>query len=210
MESGKRSLSGGGDENLSSGPLDDAMGTLLSRIRGGDRHAAAEFVTRFEPQLRRRIRERLHRELRQVFDSQDIFSTICRRFDVYVAKGRVKATSLAEVISLLQIMARTTMIDKARVTHTLESLTNSEDDPAFIAAITRIAQQADLGDFEVIVERCSAALSSDTDRDILQFWLMGLPHNVIAETLGIEHASVRKRWQLIKDRLRVELTREAP
>lgn len=210
MDSGRGSLSSGGDENHSPGPSDDAMGTLLSRIRSGDRQAAAEFVTRFEPQLRRRIRERLHRELRPVFDSQDIFSTLCRRFDMYVSKGRVKATSLGEVISLLQIMARSTMIDKARVTHNLQSLTDSEEDPAFIAAITRMATQSAPGDFEATVERCSAALTSDSDRDILQFWLMGLPHNLIAETLGLEHASVRKRWQLIKERLRSELIREAP
>ena len=210
MDSGRGSLSSGGDENHSPGPSDDAMGTLLSRIRSGDRQAAAEFVTRFEPQLRRRIRERLHRELRPVFDSQDIFSTLCRRFDMYVSKGRVKATSLGEVISLLQIMARSTMIDKARVTHNLQSLTDSEDDPALVAAITRMATQSAPGDFEATVERCSAALTSDSDRDILQFWLMGLPHNLIAETLGLEHASVRKRWQLIKERLRSELIREAP
>lgn len=210
MDPVKRSLSSGGDEIYSPGPTDDAMGSLLSRIRSGDREAAAEFVTRFEPQLRRRIRERLHRELRPVFDSQDIFSTLCRRFDVYVSKGRVKATSLGEIISLLQIMARSTMIDKARVTHSLQSLTDSEEDPAFIAAITRMAEQSNPGDFEATLERCSAALKSDSDRDILQFWLLGLPHNAIAETLGLEHASVRKRWQLIKERLRDELTREAP
>jgi RNA polymerase sigma factor (sigma-70 family) len=186
------------------------MGSLLSRIRSGDRQAAAEFVTRFEPQLRRRIRERLHRELRPVFDSQDIFSTLCRRFDMYVSKGHVKATSLGEIISLLQVMARSTMIDKARVTHTIQSLHDDDEDPDFIASIARMTEQTALGDFEATLERCSDILPCDSDRDILQFWMMGLPHNLIAETLGLEHASVRKRWQLIKERLRLELTRETP
>ena len=54
---------------------------LLARIRAGDRDAAAAFLDRYGPLVRRRVRGKLGQQMRRVFDSQDLWSTLARRFD---------------------------------------------------------------------------------------------------------------------------------
>ena len=61
--------------------------SLLRRMRNGDREAAAQFITRYEDRIRRRIRGKLNPSVRRLFDSQDIFSTIGRRLDQYVHRS---------------------------------------------------------------------------------------------------------------------------
>ena len=70
---------------------------LLQQMRAGDRGAAAVFVTRYGSRIRRRIRGKLSRAMRRIFDSQDILSTLGRRLDSFVHSGGVQATSEAAI-----------------------------------------------------------------------------------------------------------------
>ena len=49
-------------------------------------------------------------------------------------------------------------------------------------------------------------LDRDVDRDILWLWLSDVPQAVMADLLGESPDFVRKRWQRIRHRLRIEGT----
>src|SRR5262245_42454435 len=97
-----------------SGGKDDPQ-SLLERMRAGDRDAAAEFVARFAPNIRRRIRGKMNPAMRRLFDSQEILSTLVRRLDEFVGAGQLNAESIPQLWSLLFRIADNSLIEKARV-----------------------------------------------------------------------------------------------
>ncbi len=68
---------------------------LLDRVRGGDREASAEFISRYGPRIRRRVRGKLSPAMRRLFDSQEILATVARRLDQMVASGERRAEGMA-------------------------------------------------------------------------------------------------------------------
>lgn len=182
---------------------DVSASELLLRIRGGDRAAAAAFLSRYERQLQRRIRERLHARLRTIFDTGDVMGTVSRRFDAIVASGGVRAQSMGEVISLLQAMIRLAIASKARKEKPTASLQN-EDESLMTTFWSAAAVESE--DRLRLLERCFSVLPCDLDRDILQLWITGQPLASIAELLGVQAPRVRKRWELIRSRLGSMLT----
>src|SRR5215468_7302155 len=84
-------------------------------MRAGDRTAAALFVERFAPQIRRRIRGKLNPAMRRLFDSQEILSTLGRRLDAFIGAGRLSGGSLNQLWSLPFRIADNSLIEKARV-----------------------------------------------------------------------------------------------
>src|SRR5438046_3107354 len=94
---------------------------LLTRMRAGDRTAAAEFVSRFAPRIRRRIRGKLNPAMRRLFDSQEIMSTLGRRLDAFIGSRQLNADSMNELWALLFRMADNSLIEKARVFRSLEA-----------------------------------------------------------------------------------------
>jgi len=180
----------------------------VEKIRSGDRAAAADFVRKFEPLLRRRIRSRLGRATRRLFDSQEVFSTVCRRLDEFVLSGHVRAASVPEMIALIQIIAQRSVIDKARVVQRLMRV-EGEDGPLAREILQRAAcgRQADAHPQEVI-EHWASHLENPMDRLILFHWMWGESHAATADRLGISHELIRKRWQLIRERLQRAIVAE--
>gem|GEM_PF-6176660 len=124
--------------------------------------------------------------------------TVRRRFDAIVAAGNLRAESVGEVVSLLQIMIRSVIVSKAR--HERPAGPLPFDDESLMTTFWGTAQVD--GDERVgLLERCFSVLPSDLDRDILQLWITGQPLSSIAETLGIHAPRARKRWELIRARL---------
>ena len=76
---------------------DDVVESLLHRMRAGDRHAAAEFVTKYGPRIRRRVRARMNPSMRRIFDSEELLSTMARRLDQFVHEGRMTAENQARL-----------------------------------------------------------------------------------------------------------------
>jgi DNA-directed RNA polymerase specialized sigma24 family protein len=185
------------------------LADAVNRIRGGDREAAADFVRRFEPLLRRRIRSRIGRAVRRVFDSEDIFSTVCRRLDEFVLSGSVRATTVPEMLSLIQAIAQRSVIDKARIVERLMRV-EAEDGPLAYEILQHAGSgaQSDV-QFQGSIERWAGHLDNPMDRLILFHWLWGEPQAATATHLGISHDLVRKRWQLIRERLKQIMADEA-
>lgn len=179
---------------------------LLTRMRAGDRQAAAVFLNDYGDLIRRRVRGKLGASVRRMFDSLDILSTVGRRFDRYVRDGKLQAIDEPQLWSLLFRMAEAAVFDKVRAVKRLE-VAEGEDGPIARVLLARIqdAEQGHDNGTEIVLERVLAVLPSDEDRSILTLWLSDWPLFRIAEALGTTPAAVRQRWRSIRLRLREKL-----
>jgi DNA-directed RNA polymerase specialized sigma24 family protein len=171
-------------------------------MRGGDRGAAATFVTRYDTRIRRRIRGKLSPAMRRIFDSQEILSTVGRRLDNFVRSGQLQATNESELWALVFRMAHNAVIDKARVFHRLQQV--EDEDGGFAQQFYTRLRQAERDrreGAEIEIERALKLLDDHIDREILSLWLVGASHSVIAETVDLAPTAVRKRWQKIRTTL---------
>lgn len=178
---------------------------LLARMQAGDREAAALFMDRFEPRVRRRIRRRLNRVVRRLFDSQDLLSTVCRRLDRYVRSGRLTATTEAELWSFVNRVVENAFIDKSRAYDRMrrsEGAEGAADRPHTCASDSTPAENAQNQDDHAMIRDRISRIADPMDREITDLWIRGTPHGVIADLLGVSPARVRKRWQRIRQTLR--------
>ncbi len=178
---------------------------VLLRLRAGDRAAAADFILRYGPLIRRRVRGRLSPAARRVYDSQEILSTVARRFDAFVAGHRLEASDEAAVVSLVLRMAETAVLDKVKVMQRIRRL-ESEDRP-FVQSLQRRMERADeqaTDGATVELARVFELASSAADRELLALRLHGLSHDAIAWMLGETTAAVRQRWHRLRDELRTQ------
>jgi DNA-directed RNA polymerase specialized sigma24 family protein len=179
-----------------------SVGSLLQAMARGERQAAAEFVIRYGPQIRRRVRGKLRVSMRRLFDSQDILSTLGRRLDGYVHRGNFEARSEGELWSLVFTIAERSVVEKARIWQTLsENESGVARDLAQRGDVTVDAQNQESdpdGEFEQLL----GCIPVETDRQIARLWSMGRTSDVIATELGLSPEQVRQRWCRTRDRLR--------
>ncbi len=194
------------------GEASDDLVKLIEEMRGGDRDAAATFMTRYGSRIRRRIRGKLNPSMRRLFDSLDILSTIGRRLDSYVRSGKLEAVSEAQLWALVVRMADNAVIEKSRIFRRLQRV-EAEDSQFSQELLNRLRQAERRGHngFEAELEKAMAQIHDKTDKQILSFWLAGSPFTQIAHCVDLAPTAVRKRWQGIKSkllqRLLVELDR---
>ncbi|MEC9374052.1 MAG: sigma-70 family RNA polymerase sigma factor [Planctomycetota bacterium] len=185
-----------------------SVAQLLARMRSGDRDAAAVFVTTYGPMIRRRIRSMVGPQMRRLFDSEDILSTLGRRLDRLVDEGRMNVESEGKLWSFVLRIAEHASIDKARL---VQRLRNVEGEEAFIARAILTSTGSDSASDsrsevdESAVADAFEALEDPRDRQILSLWLAGSRHDQTAKALDMSHAAVRKRWQHITEALRNRL-----
>ncbi|HYD01738.1 MAG TPA: hypothetical protein VEB22_10975 [Phycisphaerales bacterium] len=178
---------------------------LLEAMGNGEREAAAEFIMRFGPQIRRRVRGKMAFSMRRLFDSQDILSTLSRRLDRYVHQKRFEPRSEGEFWSLIQTIATHSIAEKAKICRALEQ---SEEELSGLAHETAGRfDRAERGagvtlepneDFEELLE----CVSQPIDRQIARLWAMNLSSEAIATELGLTVDVVRTRWSRTRSRLR--------
>lgn len=183
--------------------------SVTERIRDGDRQAAAELVLAESAMLRRRYRQRLDRSLRRICDSHDLVSTILRRLDRLVAARAVRASSLAEVRSLVHVIAENALADKARVLRRVvrsEQLRSQEAHPARTAGARPRMSAATLSGLpRAELHSVIRSIPDPADRQLLTLWLMGNSLHQAAAAMGMEPAAARKRWQRLRLALRGRL-----
>lgn len=174
------------------------LSTLLGLVREGDRAATAELIRKYGPRIRRRVRGKLPADMRRVFDSQDILSTVARRLDFLVALGKLKAVSDGQVWSLVDRIAHNSVVEKARAFRSIQSREGG-------AAEDRM-RQTEEGEQEKDGDDLDWALDSagdKVDREILSLWLKGNQPATIAAAVSMPAATVRKRWERIRGRLKL-------
>lgn len=139
--------------------------------------------------------------MRRIFDSQDILSTVLRRFDNYVQKREFDSASEEQLLALVVRIAENAVIDKVRIVQRLERAESSDGHVAH-AMIERLRESApdanDEAAVDRVLDRAFDALDNPIDRQILWFWLAGRRHSDAAEYLGIPADTIRKRWERIR------------
>jgi len=181
-------------------PIDE----LLARIRCGDRSAAAMFVLRYGDRIRRRLGGRLGPQMRRVFDSEDILSTVLRRLDVYLMDHDLLATNDNQLMSLIYRIADSAVVDKVRLSVKLRDLFGAEGGAADSAA----SQDGGLDDdaqMGVIFD----AIDDPQDRVMVWMLLTDRSFEQIGQALDVPSATLRKRWQRLRERLSSKLTERA-
>lgn len=179
---------------------------LLARMRAGDRVAAAEFIERYGPRVRARVRHKLGPGLRRVFDSQDVLSTVARRLDQVVRRGGVEAESADQLWSLVFTIANNSVSEKGRVQRRLRR-TESEDSPFANEMLRRMdeAERVEAEGAVLALEKVFSYVDDPIDRQILSMWLNDVQLNDIADCLGMQPGTLRWRWAKLRDRLREKL-----
>lgn len=190
----------------------DDLESMLARVRAGDREAAAEVMQRYGPILRRRFRHKLGRSLRRLFDSQELSSTVARRFDQFVRSGKVRAETPGQLVALIEQIANNALARKIRVMENLQRVECGDDSTLASALLQRLreADRAGPEEAELEIDRILRALESPEEREMLSLWLGGSSHGVIATHLDISPAAARKRWERLRRRLRDLIEEEMP
>lgn len=190
------------NRDLNDLPLED----LAARVRAGDRSAAAVVVIRYGPMFRQRIRRKLSRAVRTLFDSEDVVASVARRLDQGIADGRVHIADGEHLLALIQRMIQTTVVDKSRIASRLRVVEGPDSEWARV--YRRRAEKRDelLGD--ETLECAIRSLDGQSEQLQLSLWLRGEPHQVAADRLGISAALARKRWENIRHKLEIALAED--
>jgi RNA polymerase sigma-70 factor (ECF subfamily) len=186
---------------------DPADADLLHRLRGGDAAAAAEFVRRYEPEVRRAARVRLtDPRLRRVLDSTDVCQSVLGAFFVRAAAGQFDLTDPDQLLRLLVVMARNKVLDHARrqqagrrdgrrvaaTDAVLADVTDPSPGPG------RVAAGRDL------LAEVRGRLTED-ERELADHRVRGLDWEAIAAARGERADALRKRYTRALDRVAREL-----
>ncbi len=165
-------------------------------MRAGDREAAAEFMMRYGPRLRRRMRSLVGGALRRITDDEDLFSSVARRLDLVVLRHRVNALTAKELWALVGRIAVRAAADKA---HRAEREYIEEAAMPHLSSDvgSPVETAAEDDEASVILAR-SRALLAGSDREILRLRVEGMPSSRVARALGVGASMVRKRWERIR------------
>ncbi|MBY0113247.1 MAG: hypothetical protein K2Y21_10520 [Phycisphaerales bacterium] len=171
----------------------------LVRIRGGDRDAAALFITSNAAIIRRRYRSQLRGDARRICDSQDLVSTILRRLDRIVLRHKLKAITEAQLWALVYSIGDHACADKGRSARRARRIRADLDRRAHW--VTEPGDRT-RHDMHSVLRVVHAAGLDSIDKQILLLALRGIAHKTIAMDLGMTPAAVRKRWQRMVAALR--------
>jgi DNA-directed RNA polymerase specialized sigma24 family protein len=180
-------------------PSDQA---LLARVRKGDREAAAELVRRHEGLIRRRVRGKMGvlPEMRRIFDSLEVLSSVSRRLDGYVRQGRVRSRTVRGMHELLCRIVDATVADKQRqFLRTAEARADARPVEEIAGSVDEPMSRPRSDEFNALVANAMKRLRSDVDRQILALRLAGAEHDLIAAYTGLTPAAVRKRFQAMRE-----------
>ncbi|MFG0306278.1 MAG: RNA polymerase sigma factor [Phycisphaerales bacterium JB040] len=87
---------------------------LVDLVLLGDRAAATEFFERQRGTLRKRVGGQLGRRVRRVHDSGDLLSSVLRRLNEQVGRGRVQARDARSLMSYINGVSRNTVRRRIR------------------------------------------------------------------------------------------------
>jgi RNA polymerase sigma factor (sigma-70 family) len=182
-----------------------SIADLLERMRRGDRDALAEFITRYGPRIRQRVRRRLAPSARRLFDSTEVLSTVARRLDHVVRERRMTASSESELWSLVLRVVERSVIDKGRAFRRLQRM-EGEDAPLAAEVLSRMRQGEErAADPDLDLADIFEMVNEGSDREILGLWMRGLQPTSIARVLGLPPGTVRRRWHTLRNELRARL-----
>ncbi|MEO0650373.1 MAG: sigma-70 family RNA polymerase sigma factor [Planctomycetota bacterium] len=202
-----RQARGGGSSGRGGEPLDPNTQDLVRRARAsGDPSTFGALFSRVAPGLAAWARLRVRPSLRARLDPDDLAQEVCLR--AYRAFDRFdpeRGSFRAWLMGIAQRVLQEALADLARGrsgsqdvegrTRALEAL------PADATAVSRrVARDETL---ERLIERLEQLAAADHAL-LLHRGLEGRPHGEVADLLGVDVETARKRWQRLLARLRTD------
>jgi RNA polymerase sigma-70 factor (ECF subfamily) len=191
---------------MASGASEAGLPNLLERFRSGEPGAARELVDAYEPHLRRIIRLRIRdSRLRRLFDSADICQSVLANFFTRLALGQFELETPAQLVRLLEVMARNKVATEARKCQVTRRDARDIDDAAELlnsaAPGPSLTEQVASRELAKMV---SMRLTED-ERRLSDLRIAGFEWSEIAAREGGSAESLRKRLERALDRVSREL-----
>ena len=186
------------------------FGDFLSRLRLGDDDAVREFVSKYEPYIRRALRFRIARaSLQSAADSVDVCQSVLGGFLLRLAAGDYALASEEDLRRLLVAIAN----KKFLVLNRRE--TAAKRDHRQTKSIDNMKELADnvggeaieVVDHHDLLREVTKRLTPDEQR-LFSLRREGLPWNTISERLSEDILLLRKRLSRAMNRVAVELKLE--
>lgn len=151
-----------------------------------------------QERVRALARTRLTGGTRAVFDSEDVLSSVVRRLDSLVERGRLRVTSEDELWALITTIVLNDATSKSRLMERARAM--SLDDQEFAQMLLRRAAACKQDeDADALVLQMAGSISGGDERQMLLLRLRGASHRAIAGALGISEVAARQRWsQLVR------------
>jgi DNA-directed RNA polymerase specialized sigma24 family protein len=185
------------DRELAASTEDD----LLRRMREGDRDAAAAFLFRRQAELESWSRRRLRPEDGLSHGTDDLFSTVLRRWDRLVARHGMKATDVEGAQTMLFAIARRAIVNVFRQRATqrrhLPELAREEEAQPLLGDI---AARESFERLRALIGQLEPAAFA-----LLSGKLRGSPTPELARELDCTPEAIRHRWGKLRRELLNEL-----
>ena len=208
MEGGAdpRSADGGGtrDEDLSRD-----VPELVARARAGDQDAVRTFVGRFEPEVRKMVRGRLPRRLRNRFDSMDFVQAVWKAFFVDLRGEPEEFENSRHLRKFLAGVAKNKVFEQDRRLTRTAKYELAREEPLYVRRGDRGLER----ELPAAAPSPSAAVQA-SDRlafltagrpprevEILTLRHDGLTIDEIADRLGVNERTVRRTIEAARERM---------
>lgn len=162
------------------------------------REQIAQFLVERQEKIRALARQHLGSQLQRFTDSEDVFSSVCRRLDGLAAEGGLRPRHADEVWALAAAIVSNTAVDRARLLGRLRSREVQADGPDLGVLVERCRSDDEA---ELLLQRMMLQLKGD-DRQIFMLRIRGASHEVIAQQVGTTVQAARQRWSRIAQTLR--------
>jgi len=184
----------------------------IRRIRAGDAQAAADFVRRYEPLIRREVR--LHLDdprLTRLFDSTDVCQSVLASFFLRTAAGQFDLHSPAQLVRLLATMVRNKLASAHR-RHYRERRDVRQQQAISATELEQLADGRPPPDDDLahreLLQKLHARMSAE-ELHIATLRREGAAWNEIAERLGGTAKSRRMQLARAIDRITQDLNMDS-
>lgn len=169
---------------------------------GEFRAALSRYLDEHRDRLRAIASRKIDERTRRVFDSEEVASSVIRRLDNLVQRGRIRARTEEELWALIIRVVENTAISKVRLVQTMHRQL-AEDGRYASQLLERLDRLGNDDEATLLVLRMLGSISDAEDRQLLLLRLRGATHGAAAGVLGQSETAVRSRWS----RLTKELSR---
>jgi|GEM_PF-2613180 len=168
---------------------------LVDLVLLGDRDAATEFFQRQRGSLRTRVGRQMGRRVRRVHDSTDLLSSVLRRLNEQVGRGRVQARDARSLMSYINGVSKNTVRrrirDAVREDRAMGRLSSDEHNSA-----------PDNGSEQLMDTFMEAKASlSDRDREVIDLFLRHGEVAKVGAAMGLTPESTRQALSRARRRL---------
>jgi RNA polymerase sigma-70 factor (ECF subfamily) len=182
---------------------DESFVALIDSLRRGDGSAAAEFVRRYEPEIRRVVRVRLvNPQLQRQFDSMDICQSVMANFFVRFGSGQFDIETPEQLLKLLVTMARNKLTDNARKQHSAKR--DNRREGADDGALQGYADNVNTPSVEMMNREMLSHVRARLDTHEMELFedrANGCQWDELAEKHKVSAEALRKRYSRAIDRV---------